>query len=553
MTYTEIKEKGSRKYYYRVRSVRKGKKVDKERIYLGGNLKKEDLKEKEKQADKKLLHIQEPTKQQIAKQKEQKTGKLEKRKERDDLPKQLNAKKSNFPEWMSQVLQLAEIIDNRYDVKSMFVWMPYGYDMMLRIKSFWDFEFKKNKIKEMYFPLMVPTNYAEQNDSWWKGFKEEGFWAGKKNKTEFILRPTGEPAMYPMFSLWIRGHSDLPLRIYETVFSYRYETKQTRPLIRDREIGPWYEIHTAHATKKEAKQEIKLAIKMNNNIWEKIAVYPLLVKKPLWECFPGAEGALEYYTIMPNGKVLENGSLNNLGQAYAKKFNIKFLDKDGKEKYVWQTCTGNGERYLAAVLAQHGDDSGLVLPPNISPVQVIIIPIYSKKNKPAILKKAQELKEKLSFRVEIDDREDSVGSKFYYSELKGIPIRIEIGSREIKDKKLTLFLRNTKKKIQINEKDIEKEIKNNLEKIQMQMLEKSKQQLKQAIMEVKDTKNIKQAFEQGKIAKIYWCESGKCYDKIMKLKEGLDLFGSHIQDCTPGNCIICSKKTKNMAYVASSY
>lgn len=546
MTYTEIKEKGAKKYYYRVKSVRRGKKVDKQRIYLGANLKKEEIREKEQEADKKLLYIKE--------EKPTAAEQITSRKQKEELPEQLNAKKSNFPEWMSQILQLAKIIDNRYDIKSMFVWMPYGYDIMLKIKSFWDKEFKKNNIKEMYFPLMVPINYTEQNESWWKGFKEEGFWAGKKNKTEFILRPTGEPAMYPMFSLWIRSHSDLPLRIYETVFSYRYETKQTRPLIRDREIGPWYEIHTAHITKQEAEKEILLHKKMNDAIWKKIAINPLIVRKPKWECFPGAEGALEYYTLMPNGKVLENGSLNNLGQAYAKKFNIKFVDKDGKEKYVWQTCTGNGERFLAAVISQHGDDSGLILPPNIAPIQIIIIPIYSKKNKDEIMKKAQEIKEKLNqFKVEIDEREDSTGSKFYDSELKGIPIRIELGKREIKEKKLTVFLRNIKKKFTIKEADLEKEIKNNLEKIQKELLEKSKKELKASIKEVKEIKNIIKEVGTGKIAKIYWCEQGKCYDKIMKLGEGLDLFGSDLKKAKTGKCIACGRKTTNKAYVANSY
>jgi len=481
-------------------------------------------------------------------------NKMEKEKS-EKLPERLNAKKSDFPEWMSQILQLAGIIDNRYDVKSMFVWMPYGYDMMLRIKSLWDEEFKKSGIKEMYFPLLVPINYAEQNDSWWTGFKEEGFWAGSKDKQEFILRPTGEPAMYPMFSLWIRGLKDLPFRIYESVFSYRYETKQTRPLIRDREIGPWYEIHTAHATKEEAEDEIQLHKKMNDTIWKTIAVANLIVKKPKWECFPGAEGALEYYTLMPNGKVLENGSLNNLGQAYAKKFNIKFVDKDEKEKYVWQTCTGNGERFLAAVISEHGDDSGLIIPPSIAPIQVIIIPIYKDKNKKTIIKKAEEIKNKLqeeNIRAEIDAKEDSVGSKFYDSELKGIPLRIELGEKELQGK-LTLFFRHTKKKIQISEKNIGKEIQKLLEETQKEMLKNSEKKLKDAIKEVNKIEGITGAVREGKITKVYWCEEGKCYDKIIKLAEGLDLFGSDLGKAKHGKCIACGKKTDNQAYVANSY
>ena len=472
----------------------------------------------------------------------------------DKLPERLNARKENFPEWKSQVLALAKILDNRYAIKSMFVWMPYGYDMMLRIKKKWDEEFKANGIKEMYFPLMVPVEYAEQNASWWEGFKEEGFWAGTKGKQEFIIRPTGEPAMYPMFSLWIRGHNDLPLRIYETVFSYRYETRQTRPLIRDREIGPWYEIHTVHATKEEADAEIELARVMNDKIWEFIGVKPLIVKKPKWECFPGAEGAYEYYTIMANGKVMENGSLNNLGQAYSKKFNIKFTDKDGKEKYAWQTCTGNGERYLSAVISQHGDDSGLVLPPNIAPIQVLVVPIFKDKNKKEILKKAQEIKDKLKeFRVELDDSEMSVGSKFYESELKGIPLRIEIGEKELENGEITIFTRYNKTKEKIKVKDISKEIEQRLRLIQEQMVKNSEKIIKNSLVEPKTFEETKKALKEGKVAKVYWCEDDKCYDRVIKITDGLDFFGSDVNEGSIGKCVVCGKETKNKAFIANSY
>jgi len=471
------------------------------------------------------------------------------------LPASLTAKKSeDFPNWMSQILQLARIIDNRFAVKSMFVWMPYGYDMMLRIKNFWDIQFRKNGIKEMYFPLLVPMKYAQQNDTWWNGFKEQGFWAGQKDKTDFILRPTGEPVMYPMFSLWIRGASDLPLRIYETVFSYRYETKQTRPLIRDREIGPWYEIHTAHATKEDAEKEIELAKVMNDLIWDFIAVKPLMIKKPKWECFAGAEGALEYYTLMPNGRVLENGSLNNLGQAYAKKFNIKFRDHTGQEKYVWQTCTGNGERYLGATLAQHGDDFGLVVAPNIAPIQVLIIPIYNKENKEKIIDKARKIKNILhEFRVEIDEKEESIGSKFYNSELNGIPLRLELGEKELNQKTITAFFRNSRKKISFKESDLVKEVDLSLKKIQLEMLQKSADELKAAVVEVKNMKDISKIASERKIAKIYWCEEADCYDKILKSNEGLELIGSDLKKAEESSCIACGRKTSNQAYVASSY
>jgi prolyl-tRNA synthetase len=257
---------------------------------------------------------------------------------------------------------------------------------------------------------------------------------------------------------------------------------------------------------------------------------------------------------MPNGKVMENGSLNNLGQAYSKKFNIKFADENGKEKYVWQTCTGNGERYLASVISEHGDDSGLVIPPSIAPIQIAIVPIYSEKNKAIVMKKAEEIKVKLKdYRVEIDAREISPGKKFYDSELKGIPIRIELGEKEIKDKNITLSIRPTKTKIKIAEKDLVSEIEKNLDRVQAMLLENSKKRLNDAITEVAKINELAKIVNSGHIAKVYWCESGECFDKIKALGEGLDLFGSDLKKHKEGKCMVCGNKTSNIAYIGNSY
>lgn len=469
--------------------------------------------------------------------------------------KVLKAKKAEFAEWYEQILPAAEIIDNRYDVKGLFAWMPYGYNIMLNIKSLWDNLFRDSGIKEMYFPLIVPLNYCEKNESWWKGFKEQAFWvAGKGEESKHILRPTGEPAMYPLFSLWIRAYSDLPLRIYETVFSYRYETKQTKPLIRDREIGPWYEIHTAHATKEEAINEIKEAERINDVIWQKLAIAPLKVEKPIWECFPGAVGAIEYYTLMPDGRVLENGSLNNLGQAYSKKFDIKFVDKNGKEDYVWQTCTGNGERYLGSLVSVHGDDKGLIIPPAIAPIQAIIVPIYYKDDKDKIIKTALQLKEKLSSVVKLDAdlRDETPGSKFYDWEIKGVPLRIEIGPKDIEKKQVTIVRRDNGTKIAVPEAKMQKEIPKLLDDIQKNLLEKSKLLLESSI----GTAKTKDDLENPKkdILKFFWCNSERCWMEIKGIKEGYELFGSDLKESkTEGKCIICGKPSRKMGYFANTY
>jgi prolyl-tRNA synthetase len=470
----------------------------------------------------------------------------------------LKYKKSQFSEWYNQVIQLTGILDKRYGSKSFFVWMNYGYEIMLSIKKYWDRIFKEAGIKEMYFPLLVPVKYCEKNPDWWNGFKEQAFWvkgSGEKN-WDHILRPTGEPAMYPMFSIWIRSYNDLPFRIYENVSSFRYETKHTRPMIRDREITLWHEIHTAHATKSDAEKEVKLHVKLYDMIWEKCALYPLRVNKPKWEIFPGAVGAIEYYNLMPSGKVLENGSINNLGQAYSKKFDIKFIDKDGKKKYVWQVCTGNGARLLAAVIGVHGDDKGLIIPPEIAPIQIIIVPIYNNKTKNMVVKKSKDLHDRLSkeFKVEIDLRDDvTPGSKFYDWELRGVPLRVEIGPKEMESKCVTVVRRDTGEKSIVKEGEILKKLKEILSDIQDNLLKRAKKMLESSIKTAKNKKEIRNVLDKKSIAKVYWCGSGECWDKIKEMGEGIELFGTDLKKATFGKCIICKKKTDTIGYVANTY
>jgi prolyl-tRNA synthetase len=470
----------------------------------------------------------------------------------------LTAKKEDFAEWYTQVLGAAGLLDKRYNVKGCYVWLNYGYEMMLNIKSMWDKTFKKNNYKEMYFPLLVPVEYAEQNESWWNGFKTEAFWVKglEEEKANYILRPTGEPAMYPMFKLWIRSWKDLPLRIYETVSSFRYETGHTRPIIRDREITVWYEIHTAHTTKEESEAEIEKHMEMVDKLWEDCAVLPLRVWKPQWECFPGAVGAVEYYSVMPNGRAMENGSFNNLGQAYAKKFDLKFRDKDEKEKHVWMTCTGNGARLLAAVIGEHGDDNGLIIPPKIAPIEVMIIPIYKQDSKTDVEKEACKLLDKLKekFRADIDLRDERPGSKFYDAEIKGIPLRIEIGPKDIKEKSVVLVRRDTKEKKKIKIAKLTDEVKSALANMQDSMYKKAQDNFKKRIVSAKDKKEIEQAIKNKKVAKVFWCKEGSCWDEIKAIIEGIEMFGTDLKETKePGKCAVCSKSTKTVGYVAHTY
>ncbi|MBS3091780.1 hypothetical protein J4217_05040 [Candidatus Pacearchaeota archaeon] len=449
-----------------------------------------------------------------------------------------------YAEWWNRVITDSELLELRYNIKGMFVWRPYGFALMKNLNNEWDSLFAKNRIKETYFPLLVPVEYAEKNKSWWNSFKEQAFYAlgYLENEKKVFLRPTGEPAMYPMFKLWIRSHRDLPLRIYETVSSFRSETKSTKALVRDVEIGPWYEIHTCHATKEEAEKEIQLGIKMNEHLYNVLAIYPLKVRKPVADCFPGSVGAVEFYTLM-NDSVVENGSCNNLGQTYAKAFNIQFVNDRQKKDYVWQTCTGNGERFLSAVIANHADEKGLVIPPLLASIRASLVLIKLKK---------KEMNEKIDMGLNEDEFElvetDTIaelGEARYSNERKGIPVRIEIGPKELAEKKAHLLWRTGKKELVAISK-IKDNLKKGLDAMQVELLEKTRKELEKRI---KPCKNYDEA-KKAEIALIGWCGSEKCSGWI-KSKTEKEIIGMTLEaKIMP--CIECKKKGEAI-YVSKSY
>lgn len=475
-----------------------------------------------------------------------------------ELPKELGVTKAeNFSVWYNRIIQLADLIEKRYNVAGMFVWKPYGFRIMDNIKKIWDKLFTESGIEETYFPLIVPLEYAQMNKAWFDGFEDEVFWVKGRGEGEptHILRPTGEPAMYPIFAMWIRSHKDLPLRIYETVSSFRYETKHTRPLIRDREITFWYEIHTAHTTKEESEEELKEHMRINDLIWDALAIPNIKVDKPQWEIFPGAIGAIEYYNIMPNGRMLENGSCNNLGQAYAKKFEITYVDENNQDQYAWQTCTGNGARYMVAALALHGDDKGLILPPRIAPIQVIIIPIFKEKIE-EVLPTCKDIAEKLSnedITVRIDDSEKTTGEKFYIWEIKGVPLRLEIGPKEIKEGFLTAVRRDLGKRQKVEMKDYPLKVAMLLEQVQNNLYIRAEKFYNEITFETDKYTVMKDKINnEGKVALVYWCGSEDCADEILRI-EGVEIVGTIPGDTASGDCIICGKSSGKKTYVAKTY
>ena len=464
----------------------------------------------------------------------------------------------NFDEWFHEILDKADITDSRYPIKGMAVWMPYGFQIrkhtMNIIKNLLDKDHE-----EVLFPMLVPESELAKEGIHVKGFEDEVYWVTKGGNTDLnehlALRPTSETAIYPMYSLWIRTHIDLPIKFYQIVNTFRYETKHTRPLIRVREITTFKEAHTAHATKEESDEQINDFIEMYKEFFDKLAIPYLISKRPEWDKFPGADYTMAFDVIMPNGKTLQIGTIHNLGQTFAKTFDITFEDKDGEHKLVYQTCAGLSDRVIASLIGIHGDKKGLRLPEKVSPHQVTIIPILFKKGKQEVLAKCSEVKDILEsegLRVNIDNRDIRPGKKFNDWELKGTPVKIEIGPRDLENNIAIAMTRDNEEKIEIPLND-------NLADNILELINKSSENLsaqawefqKQHVKFTNDLDEIPKLINDGYVVKFNWCGDEEIGKEIEE-KTGYDILGIQ-EEITEGKCIASDNDAKYIALIAKTY
>lgn len=468
----------------------------------------------------------------------------------------------NFSEWYTQTVLKSELIDYG-PVQGTIAIREYAFEIWEKIKEILDKMLKETGHKNAYFPLLIPESFLKKEAEHFKGFVPEVFWVSEagddKLGERLAIRPTSETIIYHFYSKWIRSWRDLPVLLNQWCNVLRAEIKSTKPFIRTSEFL-WQEGHTAHMTKEDADEEVMKILKIYQKLIEEYLAIPVLVgKKSEKEKFAGALYTTTLEAIMPDGKALQMGTSHNLGQNFSKPFEIKFLDKDGKEKYVWQTSWGVSTRLIGAVVMVHGDDKGLVLPPRIAPIQIVIIPIYYNEDEyRKVVKKAKELEEKLKkagFSVVCDNRKEyTPGWKFNEWELKGVPIRIEIGPKDLKKKQVILTKRNDFKKIQIKEKRLVSTIKKIMEKIQKELFEKAKMFLKEHILTVENLKDFKRILEsKGGFLRVCWCGSEECEEKIKSE------FGATIRTIPLkkekifSNCICCGKEAKEVVYMAKSY
>lgn len=471
-------------------------------------------------------------------------------------------KSEDFSEWYNQVVLKAELADYA-SAKGFMVLRPYGYEIWEIIQSVLDREFKKLGHKNAYFPALIPESILRREAEHFKGFVPEVFWvteAGDDKLGERLaVRPTSETIAYSSYAKWIRSWRDLPLLLNFWNSVMRAEIKSTKPFIRTSEFL-WQEGHTAHATKEEADEETMKILNLYKWFIEEYLAIPVLVGcKTEREKFVGALYTTTLEAIMPDGKALQMGTSHNLGQNFSKAFEIKYLGPDKREHYVWQTSWGVSWRLIGAVIMVHGDDKGLILPPRIAPIQVVVIPIFYKdKPNEKVASKARELAALLQqngVRAFCDDREEyTPGWKFNDWELRGVPLRLEIGPRDLEKQMVTFALRDTGERLEVEERMAVERAKALLDELQRRLKARAEAMLRDLTSTTESYDEFKRILaSKGGFIKAGWCGDSACEASI-KDETGADIRVVPFEgDPSIKRCIYCGREAKITAYFAKAY
>ena len=462
-------------------------------------------------------------------------------------------KEDNFGDWYLDIVEKANLSDKRYPIKGMNVWTPYGWKAMTNIDRFIRQELDATKHDEVCFPLMIPETEFKKEKEHIKGFDSEVYWVTHAGLNELdvrlVLRPTSETAMYPMFALWVRSHQDLPLKVYQIVNTFRYETKQTRAFMRVREIH-FFESHTCHVSEEDAQRQIEEDVEILSKIAKRLCLPYFLSVRTEWDKFPGAYYTVGIDTVMPNGKTLQIGSIHHYRTNFSEPYEITYEDENGEHKFVHQTTYGMSERLLGAIIGMHSDDKGLIMPPDIAPFQAVIIPILSKDNGPMVTEAARMLETALlqcGVRVKLDDRDVRPGSKYYDWEIKGVPLRLELGGRDIEKNVVTFVRRDTGEKGTIDIDSVGMGVELVLKMISSSLLEKAKKSQASKMQDVDSLDNI----PDGKVLKLGWCGCEECGHKFEDTYDLKILGNPYIkEEGYSGRCIICGKETDRFTLAA---
>ena len=471
-------------------------------------------------------------------------------------------KNADFSEWYVEVVLKAELADYA-PVKGCMIIRPDAYAVWEKIQQVVNQKIKETGHKNAYFPMFIPEAFLKQEAEHFEGFTPEVAWITQGGNTpleeKLAVRPTSETIMYSMFSKWIRSWRDLPLKINQWCNIVRWETKATKLFLRTREFL-WQEGHTAHATAEDAEAEVMWALHMYKDVIENTLAIPVLIgTKSESEKFAGALYTTALESIMPDGKALQMGTSHNLGQHFAKVFNVKYIGEDKMDHYVWQTSWGITTRLIGAMIMIHGDDKGLIMPPKVAPVQVVIVPIpFKGLEAEAIATKTKQIQTDLQAKgitVVLDDRtEYTPGWKFNQWELKGVPLRLEVGPRDVKNGQCVMVRRDTGQKAFVKDTDILATAEQLLSDIQDTMLAKARSILAYKTTLVKSYDEFKQVVEgKGGFIKAAWCGNPDCEKKVKDETSATIRVLPFEKEKAETGCIICGKEAKDVAYFARSY
>lgn len=465
-------------------------------------------------------------------------------------------KETDLQDWYPEVILKGELAEYS-PVKGCIIIRPRGYFIWERIQEYFNDKIRKLGVRNAYFPLFIPESFFKKEAEHAKGFSPEVAWvANLSDEERLAIRPTSETIMYDAYSKWVRSYRDLPYRLNQWANVVRWETKQTRLFIRGREFL-WQEGHCVYETKEQCDKETHTFLEEYQRLCRDVLAIPLIAgKKTESEKFAGALYTLSIESIMPDGKALQCGTSHNLGQGFAKSFGISYLGRDEKNHIPWQNSWGASTRLIGATVMVHSDNKGLVLPPEVCENKAVIIPIIFEKVKDKVLASCLKLQKELKiYNTILDDREGyTSGYKFNDWELKGIPVRIEIGPKDIGKKQAVLVRRDTNKKEEVKLIDIKNRLGQVLKEIQEDMYKKAKQEMDKRVVEAKDIDSFNSGVENKKAVLAAFCESLKCEEEIKLKYLGVRaIIIPFNQRQIREKCIFCGGSAHNLVLFAKTF
>lgn len=479
-------------------------------------------------------------------------------------------KQQNPNEWYTEVVQKADLADYA-PVKGCMVIKPWGMKLWESVKQ--EFNSKiEDEVEPVYFPMFIPKRLLDKEEEILDGFDLEVAWIEQEDEKDLeeklAIRPTSESIITQFLGKWIRSHRDLPYRINQWANVVRWEISDTRPFLRTREFL-WQEGHTAHATEESADEETMKRLKQYQEIIEDhMAIPSILGYKPEHDKFPGAKYTTTIETLMPDGKSIQSGTSHNLGQHFAEAFDVTFEDENAEEQTCWTTSWGLSTRTIGALIMAHGDNDGLRLPPSIAPEQVVIVPIYQEDNQEEIVEYAEEVADRLEddFRVKLDDREHRTpGFKFNHWEMKGVPLRLEIGPNEMEDEEVTAARRDNGEQEAVQLDNLEEKVDETLDSIQESLYNELEEYQQENIREAESKNEILATIGKSRgYVKIKWCGKEECETEIKDEVAAEIVVLPFDEDSEPdsvqseyehidGDCAVCGENAERWAYFAKNY